>query len=171
MIISCAGTGLGESIILCPGGQHTLVCSTNHIFLEWSVRTTSQPMMHETRTVSSSDRSPFILPIRVNAANITFSRDSAHMTLPLVSIMTIENVNSYLEGAMINCTGLNSSSVSNVALMTTVCVFDINRGRFNVTCTCTCIMHACMHVYILSDCVYFFMALSMQMLPVLLRLS
>ena len=130
MIISRAGTGLGESIILlCPGGQHTLVCSTNHIFLEWSVRTTSQPLVHETRSVSSSGQSLIILPVIMNTAIITFSRDSSQMALPLVSTMTIENINSDLEGTVITCTGLNSSSVSSVVLMTTMHVFDINRGR------------------------------------------
>ena len=114
-------------ILLCPGERYSLVCSTIHLFLEWSVRTTSQPMLYE-RTVSSSDRSPLILPIRLNTANITFSRDSPRMVLPLVSTMTIENVNSYLEGTMINCTGVNSSSVSSIVLMTTIHVFDINRG-------------------------------------------
>ena len=147
-------------ILLCPGRQHTLVCSTNHLFLEWSVRTTNQPMLYE-RTISSSDRSPLILPIRANTANITFSRDSPRMVLPLVSTMTIENMNSYLEGTMINCTGVNSSSVSSVVLMTTIRVFDNDRGRYK------CYNHDIVY----TDCIYLFMALSMQMLPILLRLS
>ena len=147
-------------ILLCPGGQHTLVCSTIHLFLEWSVRTTNQPMLYE-RTVSSSDQSPLILPIRVNTANITFSRDSPRMVLPLVSTMTIENMNSYLEGTMINCTGVNSSSVSSVVLMTTIRVFDNDRGRYK------CYNHNIVY----TDCIYLFMALLMQMLPILLRLS
>ena len=50
------------------------------------------------------------------------------MTLPLVSTMTIENINSNLEGTVITCTGLNSSSVSSVALMTTVHFFDVSIG-------------------------------------------
>ena len=118
-------------IFLCPGERYSLVCSTNYTFLEWSVRITSQPMLQlYERTVPSSDRSPLILPIRVNTVNITFSRDSPRMVLPLVSTMTIENMNSYLEGTMINCTGVNSSSVSSVVLMTTIRVFDNDRGRY-----------------------------------------
>ena len=83
------------------------------------------------------------------------------MALPLVSTMTIENMNSYLEGTMINCTGLNSSSVSSVVLMTTIHVFDNDRGRYK------CYNYDIVY----TDCIYLFMALSMQMLPILLRLS
>ena len=120
--------------MLCPGKQNTLVCSTNHIFLEWSVRTTSQPSQPEMRSISSSGQNPdnITTPIMVNSNSITFSRDSPQMALPLVSTMTIENVNSNLNGTMINCTGLNSSSVSSVVLMTTVHVIDINRGMIKI---------------------------------------
>ena len=120
---------MSGGIILCPGGQHTLVCSTNHIFLVWSVRTTRQPLLHEMRTIPSSGQSPVITPIRVNSASMTFSRDSPNMALPLMSTMTIENVNSYLEGTMINCTGRNSSSVSNMVMMTTI---HINSGMVTI---------------------------------------
>jgi hypothetical protein len=127
------GTGLGESILsVCPGGQHTLVCSTNHIFLEWCVITTSQPLVSETRSISSSGQSPAILPIRVILTDLEFSRDSPQMTLPLVSTMIIDNVISYLNGTMISCTGLNSSSVSSVALMTMIHVIDINTGMITI---------------------------------------
>jgi hypothetical protein len=54
------------------------------------------------------------------------------MTLPLVSTMTIDNVNDYLEGTVITCTGLNSSSVSNVVLMTTLHVIEINTGMITI---------------------------------------
>jgi hypothetical protein len=117
--------------IFCPGRQqHTLVCSTNHLFLEWSIATKS---MHEMRSVSSSGRSPSISPIvLLNTASITFSRESLQMALPLVSILTIENVHSNLEGTVITCTGQNSSSVSSVVLMTTVRFFDSDRGMSTI---------------------------------------
>ena len=119
--------------IFCPGRQHTLVCSTNHIFLEWSVRTTNQPSMNQMRTVTSSGQNPVILSILIEiTASITFSRDSPQMTLPLVSTMTIENVNSNLEGTVITCTGQNSSSVFSVVLMITVHTFDSNRGMITI---------------------------------------
>ena len=88
------------------------------------VTTTSQPSLNQIRTVSLfAIRPVVIIPIRVNATKITFSRDSSRMTLPLVSTMMMEYVNSHLEG-----TGINSSSVSSVVLMKTIRIFDANRG-------------------------------------------
>ena len=94
------------------------------------VTTTSQPSLNQIRTVSSFAIRPvvIIIPIRVNATNITFSRDSPHMLLPLVSTMMMEYVNSHLEG-----TGINSSSVSSVVLTKTIRIFDANRGGYGPT--------------------------------------
>jgi hypothetical protein len=47
----------------------------------------------------------------------------------LVSTMTIMNVTSNLEGTVITCTGLNSSSVSSVEMMTTLHIYDMDVGR------------------------------------------
>ena len=116
--------------LFCLDEQHTLVCSTDHLFLVWNVRKTSQPSLDEMRSVSSSGQNPVILPIRVILTNFEISRDSPQMALPLVSTMTIENVNSNLEGTMITCTGQNSSSVSSVVLMTTVHFFNVSRGGY-----------------------------------------
>ena len=89
--------------------------------------------MDQMRTVTSSGQNPVILSILIaNTASITFSRDSPQMTLPLVSTMTIENVNSNLEGTVITCTGQNSSSVFSVVLMITVHTFDSNRGMITI---------------------------------------
>jgi hypothetical protein len=65
----------------------------------------------------------------INSATFTFSRVSSPGALPLVSNMTIMNVTSNLEGTMISCTGLNSSSVSNVVLTTTLHIYDMEVGR------------------------------------------
>ena len=115
---------------VCPGEQQTtLACSTNHIFLEWSVSTISrQP---EIRSISYLDQNLVISPITMNFANFIFSRVSPPMALPLVSIMTIMNINSNLEGTIIICTGRNSS-VSSVVLMKTIHIYDINTGRFRL---------------------------------------
>jgi hypothetical protein len=102
------------------------MCGTNHIFLEWNVSTINE---HETRSISYSDQSLAILPIVMDYANFTFSRVSSPGALPLVSNMTIMNVTSNLEGTMITCTGLNSLSVSSVALMTILHVYDMDVGR------------------------------------------
>ena len=113
---------------LCPGENETKMCSTNHVFLEWRVSTAWQSSLHATRSISYSDQNVVVSPILMNSANFTFSRDSSPGELPLVSTMTIMNVTSNLEGTVIRCTGLNSSSVSSVALMTTIHVYDLN-GR------------------------------------------
>ena len=105
------------------------MCSTNYIFLEWSVSTARQPSLHETRSISNLDQNVVVSPILINSANFTFSRDSSPRDLPLVSTITIMNVTSNLEGTVIRCTGLNSSSVSSVVLMTTIHLYDINVGR------------------------------------------
>ena len=113
---------------VCPSEQQTtLMCSTNHIFLEWSISTS-----RETRSVSYLDQNLTIFPIRVNSTNFTFSRVSSPMALPLVSTMTIMNVNSNLEGTIVSCTGLNSSSVSSLVLMKTIHVYDISVGRLRL---------------------------------------
>ena len=65
----------------------------------------------------------------MNSANFTFSRVSSPGALPLVSIMMIMNITSNLEGTTISCTGLNSSSVSSVVLMTTIHVYDMDVGK------------------------------------------
>jgi hypothetical protein len=112
---------------ICPGEQQTtLMCSTNHIFLEWNVSTIGQRGI---RSISYFDQSLAILPIMMDSTNFTFSRVSSPGALPLVSNMTIMNVTSNLEGTVITCTGLNSSSESSVVLMTTIHVYDINVGR------------------------------------------
>ena len=118
---------------ICPGEQQTtLMCSTNHIFLEWSVSTISrQP---ETRSISYLDQNVVISPITMNSANFTFLRVSSPMTLPLVSTMKIMNVNSNLEGTMVSCTGRNSS-VSSVVLIKTIHVYDIDAGRLRLVLT------------------------------------
>jgi hypothetical protein len=112
---------------ICPGEQQiTLMCSTSHIFLEWNVSTFNE---HEVRSVSTFDQNPNILPVLMNSANFTFSRVSSPRALPLVSTMTIMNVNSNLEGTMISCSGLNSSSVFSVVLMITLRIYDMDIGR------------------------------------------
>ena len=114
---------------ICPGEQRTtLMCSTHHIFLEWSVSTIGQPSLRETRSISSLDPNLVISPIMMHSANFTFSRVSSPMLLPLVSAMMIKNVTSNLEGTVISCTGLNSS-MSSVVLMITIHVYDINVGK------------------------------------------
>ena len=116
---------------ICPGEQHTLVCSTDHLFLEWNIKK-SQPSLNQTRSISSSGQNPVILSIRVIHTNIEFSRNSPQMALPLVSTISILNVNSDLEGTVITCTGLNSSLVSSVVLMEIVYVYDSNRGMIAI---------------------------------------
>ena len=64
----------------------------------------------------------------MNSADFTFLRVSSPGALPLVTTMIIMNVASNLEGTVISCTGLNSSSESTV-LMTTVHVYDMDVGR------------------------------------------
>ena len=87
--------------IICPGEQQTtLMCSTNHIFLEWNVSSFRQT---ETRSVSSLDQDPNYVPTTMNSADFTFSRVSSPGALPLVSTMMIMNVNRNLEGTMISC--------------------------------------------------------------------
>ena len=93
-----------QTIIICPGErQTTLMCSTNHIFLEWNVSTVRE---YQTRSIPYYDQNVVVLPILINSANFTFSRDSSPRDLPLVSTITIMNVASNLEGTVISCTGL-----------------------------------------------------------------
>ena len=118
---------------ICPGEkQTTLMCSTNHVFLEWKV---SSVWENQTRSISYSDQNVVVSPILMNSANFSFSRDSSPRALPLVSTMTIMNVTSNLEGNVIRCTGLNSSSVSSVVLMT---IIDINVGRSLIQISSAC---------------------------------
>ena len=65
----------------------------------------------------------------VDSANFTFSRVSSPGALPLVTIMTIMNITSNLEGTIISCTGQNSSLVSSVLLMITIHVYDMYVGK------------------------------------------
>ena len=101
------------------------MCSTNHTFLEWSVSSLRQP---ETRAISYFDQNLIVPPILMDSTNFTFSRVSSPGALPLVSTMTVMNVTSNLEETVITCTGLNSSSVSSVVLMTTIHVYDMHIG-------------------------------------------
>ena len=116
--------------IICPSEQQTtLMCSTNHIFVEWNVSSLGQT---EIRSVSSLDPNPTYAPITMNSADFSFSRVSSPRALPLVSTMTIMNVNSNLEGTMISCSGLNSLSESTIVLMTTVHIYDMDIGRLQI---------------------------------------
>ena len=120
---------------ICPGDHETLMCNTNHTFLEWSVSIISQPSFHETRSISYLDQNPTISPIMINSVNFTLSRDSSPRALPLVSTMTIKNVTNALEGTVVSCTGINSSSASSVVLLKTIHVFDVCRGRSTRFCS------------------------------------
>ena len=112
---------------VCPGEQQTtVICSTNHTFLEWNVSTARQ---YEVRTVSYLDQNPTISPVLIKYANFTFSRVSSNLTLPLVSTVTMNNVTSNLEGTMISCTGLNSTSESTMVLVITIHIYDMDIGR------------------------------------------
>ena len=114
---------------VCPGEQPTtLMCSTNHIFLKWSISSLRQT---ETRNLSIPylDQNVVVPSIMMDSATFTFSRVSSPGALPLVSTMTIMNITSNLEGTMISCTGLNSSFVSSVVLMTTIHVYDMDVGK------------------------------------------
>ena len=113
---------------LCPGEQQTLVCSANYTLLEWSVTRLNQ-ILRETRSIPYEGQNPIIVPIMINSANFTFSRDSSPEALPLVSTMTIKNVTSNLNGTVVSCTGLNSSSMFSVVLMNTIRIFDVYIGR------------------------------------------
>ena len=117
---------------VCPGEQQiTLMCNTNHTFLEWSVLTAGQ-VQPTTRTISYFDRIVVVQPILMNSANFTFSRVSSPRALPLVSTMTVMNITSNLEGTMITCSGLNGSLGSSVVLMTTVHIYDMDVGRSQI---------------------------------------
>jgi hypothetical protein len=112
---------------ICSGEQQTtLMCSTNHILLEWNVSTIGQ---YETRSISNLDHNPTITPILLNSANFILARVSSQGALPLVSNTTIMNINSNLEGTVISCNGLNSSSESTLVLMTTIHIYDMDVGR------------------------------------------
>ena len=50
-----------DELIVCPNGQQFLVCSSNHLFLEWMITTTNQSSLHQTRTVSSSALSSVVI--------------------------------------------------------------------------------------------------------------
>jgi hypothetical protein len=113
--------------IIFPGEQQsTLICSTNYNFLEWNVSTIRY---YHTRAIYYYSSRNLYLPILINSANFTLSRVSSPGALPLVSTMTIMNVTSDIEGTVITCTGLNSSSESTVVLMTTLHVYDMDVGR------------------------------------------
>ena len=115
-----------QTVAVCPGEQRTtLTCSTNHIFLDWNVSF----MQPEIRSISITDQNVVVSPIIVDSANFTFSRVSSPGALPLVSTMTVMNITSNLEGTIITCTGLNSSSVSSVVLMTIIHFYDMAVGR------------------------------------------
>ena len=119
-----------DKLLICPSEQQTLMCSTNYTLLEWSVTTINQTL-RETRSVPYEGQNPIIIPIIINSTNFTFSKVSSQKALPLVSIMTIVNVNINLEGTMVSCTGINSSTVSSVVLMKVLHVFDVNIGRLD----------------------------------------
>ena len=107
------------------------MCSTNHTFLEWSVSTAGQ-VQSTTRSISYFDQIIIVQPILMNSANFTFLRVSSPGALPLVSTMIIMNITSNLEGTVISCSGLNSSLVSSVMLMTTVHIYDMDVGRSQI---------------------------------------
>jgi hypothetical protein len=65
----------------------------------------------------------------MNSATFTFSQVSSPRALPLVSNMTIMNINSNLEGTVITCTGLNSSLAPYVVLTTILHIYDMDVGR------------------------------------------
>ena len=104
----------------CPGGSETLTCSTNYTFLEWNISSFRQT---ETRSISYFDQNLVVQSIMMDSAKLTFSRVSSPGALPLVSTMMIMNITSNLEGTIITCTGLNSSLVYSVVLMTTIHVY------------------------------------------------
>ena len=109
----------------CPGEQRMLLCSVSYTFIQWGILTMNQTLRQTTIVPYLGQNLISILTL-TNSTTFIFSRNSSPGTLPLVSTMTIKNVTSSLEGTVISFTGINSSSIPSVVLMTTIHVFDIN---------------------------------------------
>lgn len=89
---------------VCDGGLLSLTCSTNSSTLRWNVTFPPFHSMLETRSVTIFDRFDQIQQIGSGSIMLNISRSLADDdNLPLISVMSSENVTDVLNGTIIRC--------------------------------------------------------------------
>ena len=88
---------------LCPGGVLNLTCVTSDNSLLWSVITSSYT---ESRFVTTYDTVK--QQTKLKFSSFTFSRIQTNNSSVLTSTLLLENVTTYFNGTMINCTSVSS---------------------------------------------------------------
>ena len=86
---------------MCPGDQLNLTCLTapNGTLLQWSVDIPGRPAP-ELRFISTDGNTIRVTPLTVGQTLFQFLRTS---TLPLTSLMVIDNVSSDVNGTRVEC--------------------------------------------------------------------
>ena len=93
---------------VCRGDPLQLVCNTTEVYLRWSysVHNEQGVLTDYIRTVSSIDPSQQRTRIVVNSTSFDFLRISGQ-GMPLISTMTINSVETNLNGVIVGCLGIN----------------------------------------------------------------
>lgn len=90
-----------EDILVCPGEQVDITCTTSDsTFLEWNV-TIPYFSVSQTRAISSTNMVDFVSPLQVSSVMFTFEITSR---TPLMSVLSIDSTTSDLNGTRIICT-------------------------------------------------------------------
>ena len=91
-----------EVVYLCPGEQHTIVCSTNQICLTWIIRFPSPHYSYLLRIYAFSLVGNHTLG-PIGGATINYTKNSEPDVLPLISMLLMDPVTTSLNGTMITC--------------------------------------------------------------------
>ena len=89
-----------EEVYLCPGEQHSIVCSTNQTYIEWEIRL---PPRNYYTPLSAFSRMGNYLWGRIGDTTINYTKDSEPGVLPLISTLLINSVTTSFNGTMITC--------------------------------------------------------------------
>ena len=97
----------------CIGDQLELTCTIMGGLLRWSFYQYSDEGSGYSRLLSTSSE---ITSLQVNNTQFTFSRVSLPNTLPLVSVLLISPVSSYLNRTVVNCTDRTTDKSSSTII-------------------------------------------------------
>ena len=110
------------------GDPLQLTCTASVDFIRWRVFQINEQGMNEKvindEIINSMDTHQ-MSQSRVNSATVTITRTSAQGELPLVSTLSIDSVDISLNGTVVNCTDVVTSTNASTAIH----IIDVNQSK------------------------------------------
>jgi hypothetical protein len=117
---------------VCPGEQFTLECQNSlqdDFILEWGVYVPYHSKTYSKLYSKDGVRDPVEFEIEL-MVTLSFDRTSESGSLPLVSLLSINNVSMKLNETRINCT--ESSNDNNIIIQTVIHIINSDFGKLKI---------------------------------------